>query len=104
VLYSTEKALKDYGDKVSQDERLSIERAVSELKDALKTDDVKKIGDAKEALLKASHKLAETMYKDSQTKAGRGPAENGGGDGKTGKDGKENVVEAEVVDEESKKA
>jgi molecular chaperone DnaK len=98
VLYSTEKALKDYGDKVSQDERLAIERAISELKEVLKTDDLKKIDDAKEALLKASHKLAETMYKDAEQKAGSGEGPKNGKGAKNG----EQVVEAEVVDEEKK--
>jgi molecular chaperone DnaK len=102
VLYATEKALKDHGDKVSQDERLAVERGIQELKDALKGEDIKKITDAKEALLKASHKLAEMIYREAQTKAGRGPSEGGEAKEKGGKGG-DNVVEAEVVDEEKKK-
>jgi molecular chaperone DnaK len=86
---------------VSQDERLAVERGIQELKDALKTDDIKKITDAKEAVLKASHKLAEMIYREAQTKAGRGPSEGGEAKEKGGKGG-ENVVEAEVVDEEKK--
>ncbi|MBI4057028.1 MAG: molecular chaperone DnaK, partial [Elusimicrobia bacterium] len=103
VLYATEKSLKDYGDKVSQDERLAIERASSELKEALKGDDVEKINKAKEELLKVSHKLAETIYKEaaqkSQTTTNGEKTQTSADGEKAGASGKDNVVDAEVVDE-----
>src|SRR5581483_3850623 len=43
VLFSAEKALKDHGDKVSQDERAAIDRGISELKDAIKSEDLTRI-------------------------------------------------------------
>ncbi|MBI4051457.1 MAG: molecular chaperone DnaK [Elusimicrobia bacterium] len=98
ILYATEKSLKDYGDKVSQEERLSIERASAELKEALKGEDMDKINRAKEDLIKVSHKLAEMIYKEASQKA-QGASPNGK-EGKGGTGGsKENVVDAEVVDE-----
>jgi molecular chaperone DnaK len=108
VVYSTEKALKDYGDKVSQEERMAIERALTDAKEALKGSDLEKIKKTKEDLLKASHKLAEEMYKAANAKAqasaggATGGAESQGqpGNGQSsagGSDGK--VVDAEVVDE-----
>ena len=96
VLYMTEKALKEYGDKVSQDERGAIERSLSDLKEALKSEDPDRIGKAKDDVLKISQKLGEAMYKATQAKGA--PA----GDGKTSApagDGKEEVVDAEVVNE-----
>ncbi len=93
LLFSAEKALKDHGDKVSAEDRQNIDRGISDLKEALKGDDLAAINKAKEALLKASHKLAEEMYKSEQAKAGAGAAAEGG---KKAGDG---VVDAEVVDE-----
>ncbi|MBI4802825.1 MAG: molecular chaperone DnaK [Elusimicrobia bacterium] len=103
VLYVTEKALKEHGDKISQAERLVVDRAISELKDALKGDDVEKLKKTKDALLQASQKLGEAVYKAAQAKAGSssgGPtpgASSGGGQGEESK--KEDVVDAEVVEE-----
>lgn len=67
LIYSTEKSLKDYGDKVDAATRGSIESATSTLKDALKSDDGDQIKKSMEALTAASHKLAEEMYKSSAT-------------------------------------
>ena len=102
ALFASEKALKEHGDKVSQEERAAIDRGIADLKEALKTDDVEKINKAKEELLKASHKLAEEIYKAEASKAQTaGAAAPGGGDGDQGKaKGKdEGVVDAEVVDD-----
>ncbi len=108
VVYSTEKALKDYGDKVSQEERMAIDRALSDAKEALKGSDIDRIKRAKEDLLKASHKLAEEMYKSASAKAqpGSGPqpgasASGPSAEGEPGGNGK--VVDAEVVDRDDKK-
>ncbi|OGS43469.1 MAG: molecular chaperone DnaK [Elusimicrobia bacterium RIFOXYD2_FULL_34_15] len=68
VVYSAEKSLKEHGDKISSDERLKIERAISDAKEALKTDDLEKIKKAKEDVLTASHKLAEEIYKEANKK------------------------------------
>jgi molecular chaperone DnaK len=95
---STEKALKEHGDKVSAEDRQNIDRGVSELKEALKGDDLAAINKAKDTLMKASHKLAEEMYKAESAKAGAaggGSAEGGPSAGKS----KDGVVDAEVVDE-----
>jgi len=102
VLAASEKALRDHGDKVSQEERTNIERGVSDLKEALKGDDIERINKAKEALLTASHKLAEEIYKAEAAKAkpdgngdqGKDKAQAGAGD-----KGGDHVVDAEVVDE-----
>ena len=69
VLYTTEKALREHGDKVPQDERLKIDQALSELKEAIKSDDTQRIKTAKDNALTASQKLGEIIYKESQAKA-----------------------------------
>ncbi|MBI3551776.1 MAG: molecular chaperone DnaK [Elusimicrobia bacterium] len=95
ILFASEKALKEHGDKVSQDERGAIDRGISDLKEALKGEDTDRVNKAKEALLKASHKLAEEIYKSEGAK---GQPENGASAGPK-EDGKENVVDAEVVED-----
>ncbi|MCG2726302.1 MAG: molecular chaperone DnaK [Elusimicrobia bacterium] len=114
LLYATEKSLKEHGDKVSQDERLAIDRSIGGLKDALKVEDVEKIKKAKEELIKVSQKLGEAIYKEAQAKAqakqqggasaSAGGSQTGTSDGnETSSEGKkEDVVDAEVVDETKK--
>jgi molecular chaperone DnaK len=63
LAYSTEKSLKDYGEKVSADVRGQIESALNGLRDALKSDDGDRIKKSMENLTTVSHKLAEEMYK-----------------------------------------
>ncbi len=106
VLYQTEKSLKEYGDKVSQDDRLAIDRALGDLRDALKGEDVARIKAATDEALKAGQKLGEAMYKNAQAQqqaqagaqagAQQGPAAGAQATGNNG--GKDDVVEAEVVD------
>ena len=67
-VYSTEKSMKEYGEKLSQDERLELERTINEAKEALKTDDLAKMAQAKQNLEKISHKLAEIVYKEAAKK------------------------------------
>jgi len=106
LLAASEKALRDHGDKVSQEDRTNIERGVSDLKEALKGDDTERINKAKEALVKASHKLAEEIYKAETAKA---KASGGNGEqaqaqaGAKAEKGGDNVVDAEVVDDAEKK-
>jgi len=105
LVYSVEKSLKEHGDKVSSDEKLAIEQALSVAKDALKGSDIAVIKSAKEELTKASHKLAEAVYKASQAQNAQDAAQSGGpqnGRQKSSSDeGK--VVDAEVVDDNKDK-
>jgi molecular chaperone DnaK len=71
LAYSVERSLKDFGDKVSQDDRLNIERKLTDLKEALKGTDIEKIKKSMEELGTASHKLAEEVYKQAQAKQGQ---------------------------------
>ncbi|MDD4294751.1 MAG: molecular chaperone DnaK [Candidatus Omnitrophica bacterium] len=77
LVFSTEKALKDYGDKVSDAEKKSIEEKLNELKDVIKKSDASKeeLEKAMEEATKASHKLAEEVYKQQAAQA---QAEQGG--------------------------
>jgi len=68
LVYTTEKSLKDFGDKVSAEDKKNIEDKISPLKEALKGDDIDKIKKTMEELTQASHKLAEAVYKAQAAK------------------------------------
>jgi molecular chaperone GrpE (heat shock protein) len=68
LAYSTEKTLKDAGDKISETDRQSVERALSELRDALKGNDAGAIRSARESLEQAWGPVASSLY--SQSAAG----------------------------------
>jgi molecular chaperone DnaK len=68
LVYATEKSLKEFGDKVSQAERADIEARLNDLKGAIKDKNVDRIKKASEDLTKASHKLAEEIYKQAASK------------------------------------
>jgi len=101
LIHSTEKSLKDYGDKVSGEDKAAIETALSDLRGVIEGDDAEAIKDKTEALAQASMKLGEAMYKASQAEAeakANGTAEDGEDD---------DVVDAdfeEVKDDDNKSA
>lgn len=66
LVHSTEKSLKDYGDKVSEADKGAIESAVEALKTALTGDDAEAIQARTNELMQASMKLGEAMYAASQ--------------------------------------
>ncbi|WP_253307540.1 MULTISPECIES: molecular chaperone DnaK [unclassified Rickettsia] len=63
LIYSTEKTLKDYGDKVSAEDKAGIEEAITGLKAVLESEDVAQIKEKTEALTASSMKVGEAMYK-----------------------------------------
>jgi len=70
LVYTTEKTVKEHGDKISDDEKTKIEEAIKKVKDVLDSESVETINAAKEELMTASHKIAEEMYKASQAQPG----------------------------------
>ncbi|MDD5680126.1 MAG: molecular chaperone DnaK, partial [Candidatus Omnitrophica bacterium] len=85
LAYSTEKSLKDYGDKVSQEERADIESKLNDLKTAIKDKNAVRVKSTMDALTKASHKLAEEIYKQAAAKRQQGPGAGSAGQGPGGK-------------------
>ena len=69
LIHSTEKSLKDYGDKVSVEDKTAIESAVTALKDVLEGSNAEVIKEKTAALAEVSMKLGEAMYKASQAEA-----------------------------------
>jgi molecular chaperone DnaK len=107
LVYQTEKVVKDNREKLSDADVKAVEEAVEEAKRALTEGGLDKLNAATESLTKASHRIAETLYKAQQTAAGtagaHGAAEKAG-DGGAPPTGQGDVVDAEFVDvDESKK-
>ena len=75
LINSAEKTLKEHGDKVSAAEKTAIENAISSLKSAAETDDVNSIKEKTDALMQASMKLGEAMYRAQQSQAQAGAAQ-----------------------------
>ncbi len=100
LVYSTEKSLREMGDKVDAETKTQIETAAAELKKALDGDDVADIQAKTDALMQASHKLAEAVYQQAQQQ--RQPT---GDEGAEAGPQDENVEEAdyEVIDEDEQK-
>ncbi|MGO9613323.1 MAG: molecular chaperone DnaK [Dissulfurispiraceae bacterium] len=101
LVYTVEKSLREYGDKVSESEKKEIEEALEKCKRAKdSSQDISEIQTATEALTKVSHKLAEHIYKSSQTNTA-GPDAAGKTETST-KSPEEEVVEAEFEDVDKK--
>ena len=62
MVYSVEKNIKEFGDKVDSAEKTKIEEAIAKTKKALEGDDIDAIKKAQDELMNVSHKLAEAMY------------------------------------------
>ncbi|MCX7988702.1 MAG: molecular chaperone DnaK [Thermodesulfovibrio sp.] len=96
MIYTVEKTLRDMGDKVSEDEKKRIEEAIEKCRRIKDTsNDVNEIKAAVEELAKASHRIAEELYKKAST-SGQGT----GSSTQSKKD--DDVIEAEVEDKDNK--
>ena len=116
LIYSTEKALKDYGDKVSEEERKKIQENIDALKKANEGENLDAIKKGTEELTNASMKLGEAIYKQQQTQqqsqtdananGGAGPETNGGftsngqqaGGAEASRNGDDDVVDADYTE------
>ncbi len=96
LVYNTEKMLSENREKIPVADIKPIEDALAEAKEVLKTEDMGKIRQAVETLTKASHRLAEVMYKQAREKQAPG----GSGEGKESQAKAEGPAEGEVVDAE----
>ncbi len=98
LAYQVEKSLKEVGDKLSPTERESIEKALAEVKEALKGDDVEKIRAAYENLLQVSQKIAQVVYSQAQEAQAKAAGQTGGGNSED-----QGVVDAEIINEGGEK-
>ena len=95
LIHSVKKSLKDYGEKLTADDKTKIESALKDAEAALKSDDKAKIDAKSQALAEASHKLAEQIYAQTQAQQAQ-PGQAGAASADSGKKSDDsNVVDAE---------
>ena len=118
LVYQTDKILAENKDKIPAEEASQIELAIQDARKALQEADIQAVRNAREVLERASHRLAEVMYKQAGATAsggdggdagdaGQAPpgaAEAGAAEGGPGaSDGEGDVIDAEIVDSDDKK-
>ncbi|ERJ82227.1 chaperone protein DnaK [Peptostreptococcaceae bacterium oral taxon 113 str. W5053] len=98
MIYQTEKALKDLGDKVSAEEKSNIETKIADVKKALESDDVQEIKTKTDALTQDFYAISQKLYQQQGPEAGQDPQASAGGANN------DDVVDAdyEVVDDDEK--
>lgn len=101
LVYSTERTLKDLGDKVSEEEKKEITAAQEELKSVLTGDDVQAIKDKQEALSAALYKVTSRVYEASGKAAGEAEAQ-GAQSGPAGEDNSKTVDADYTVEDDEK--
>jgi molecular chaperone DnaK len=103
LIHSVKKSLKDYGEKLTADDKTKIESALKDAEAALKSDDKAKIDAKSQALAEASHKLAEQIYAQTQAQQAQ-PGQAGTASADSGnKSDDSNVVDAEFEEVKDKK-
>jgi molecular chaperone DnaK len=102
LVYQTEKLLREQGDKISGDEKEKVEGGLAQLKEALGGSDIEAIKSATEALVTASQTFAQRLYEQASQEGaaagGQGP------DAGASAVNDDEVVDAEIVDDEEKGA
>ncbi|MDX1952042.1 MAG: Hsp70 family protein, partial [Verrucomicrobiota bacterium] len=107
AVYRSEKMLKESGDKLSGNDKSKIEKAVADVKEALKSNDIAGIKAASEKLNEAWQAASAELYKQAQQGQGGGPQSGPAGGGQTrtetnnsgGSKDEGPIIDAEVVDE-----
>src|SRR5689334_20915313 len=107
AVYAAEKFVKESGAKLEASDRLAIESATNDLKKAIETNDAKAITRTLDALMQAQQKAAENLYKNAAPGAAEGgdaghEPHAGGGAHPGGGGHAEDVIDAEVVEEEKR--
>ena len=96
LVYQTEKLLKEQAEAVSDDEKETISSKLADLRSALEGDDIEAVKSATEALMTASQEFGQRLY-DAAAASERGP-------GAAGEASDDDVVEAEIVDDDRETA
>ena len=99
LIYSTEKSLRDLGEKVDASVKSDIESKIEELKKVMEGEDQEAIQKATDDLSQASHKLAEQLYQQQSQAGGAGQAGDAGG-GAAGGGAQAGTEDEDVVDAE----
>jgi molecular chaperone DnaK len=99
LVYNVEKMLNENRDKISGSDVSNLESAIAEARKAMEQGGVDNLKRATDNLTKASHKLAEAMYQSAGAGAQQPPPPGAGQQQQSSGSSKDDVIEAEVVDE-----
>jgi len=106
VVYSSEKMLSDAGDKIGEESKQAVQEAIDAAKKAIEGDDIGAITTALDQLNTAQQKAAEELYKNAQASSAPPPGEPQAGDPGSeppgGGAGSDDVIDAEVVEDDKK--
>jgi molecular chaperone DnaK len=102
LIYSTEKTYDEHKEKLGPDEKGELERALADAKKALESENASEMEQTAERLTRASHKLAEVMYRQQADGPGAAPGAAPGGQPGAGASSDE-VIDAEYVDVDEKR-
>ena len=97
--YQAEKQVKELGEQLDEASKTEIEDAIKAVRESLTREDAAEIGARTERLQTAFHKVSEAMYERAQEQQAASGGDGASADG-TGSEAEEEVVDAEVVDEE----
>ena len=97
LVFSTEKSLKEHGDKISAEEKKAIEDGIADLKKSLEGTDIEDIKKKTQSLIQVSMKLGEAVYKSQQK-----PEAKSRRNKESKPNDKENVVDADFEDVKEK--
>ncbi|HET9600227.1 MAG TPA: Hsp70 family protein, partial [Acidimicrobiales bacterium] len=100
LVYQTEKVLREQGDKVTDEERAAVEQPLADVKTALNGTDIEAVKAASERLMTASQAFSQKLY-EAAARDTAGAAGTSASGATTGTPSDDEVVDAEIVDEES---
>ncbi|MEQ8716502.1 MAG: molecular chaperone DnaK [Acidimicrobiales bacterium] len=91
LVYQTEKLIRDQGDGLSEEEKTEVNDKIAAVKTALEGEDLETLRDATESLMASSQQLGQRLYEQ---------AGQAGADSETAADGEDDIVDAEIVEDE----
>ncbi|WP_062209042.1 molecular chaperone DnaK [Streptomyces sp. NBRC 109706] len=103
LVYTTENFLKENAEKVPDDVRTEVEAAVADLKEKLKGEDTAAIRESSETVAATSQKLGQALYADAQAAQSAPGTESAAPGGASAQGADDDVVDAEIVDDEKPK-
>jgi molecular chaperone DnaK len=98
--YQAEKQLTDLGDKVDEGSKSEIEQAIKDVREVLTSENAEEIKAKTEALQAAFHKVSEQVYQAAAAQQAQPGGDGAQPNGASAQEAEEEVVDAEVVDEE----
>ena len=97
AIYTTEKTLKDLGDKVSEQHKAAVENQIATLRRLREEDDAEAINKAIEDLMKTLQEIGQAAYAQEQAQAQQAPQDDGTGQG-TSPDDQGDVIDGEFTE------